>query len=339
SAWGAYPRVRSGSDGAYAWRVEEFWGTDYDSDSKPAPLCIPEDIPNPDLLVLDDSNLGFRDDEACWPIALREPPPTLPWVVVKMVHPFCEGGLWDQLRSSFLDRLVVVVSPSDVRKGPTIARSGLSWERTAEDIMSAVGDHEGLSQAALVVVSLDTAGTLLVAQGGKACLVFDPRCQEGDWQSDYPGMMMGYTTCYVAAFALAALESERSPDWRKAAQRAVAAVRLLHKRGYEQGPPDQLVDLQFPTAAVGGALSAEPDEDLAAVELSAPEPGWTILSGTLARDEKRIYETATDVVLRGPGAALKDVPVERIGRWFSVDRAEIEGIRSLRSIMTGYVKA
>jgi len=339
SAWASFPTNRTKPGGGHSWRAEDFWGTDYVTDKEPATLSIREDVPAPDLVVLDDSDLGFRNDEACWPMALRDPASTAPWVVAKMVHPFCEGDLWEQLCTAFLDRLVIVVSPSDIRKGTAIARSGLSWERTAEDMLSAVKGDKGLCQAALIVVSLDTAGALLVSQGGKACLVFDPHCQEGDWQRDYPGMMMGYTTCYVAALALAALESPKNPDWQKAAQRGVAAVRALHERGYAEGPPNELVDLRFPADAVGKALRIEPKGKFAAVELAKLEPEWTILSQELTPDEKKLYEVAKEVVLRGPEATLKNVPVERIGHWFSVDRTEIESIRSLRNIMSGYLRA
>lgn len=337
SVWDSFP-ARVKSDDTRSWRVEEFWGIDDQTDAKPEPLGISEDIPRPDLLVLDDSNLGFRNDETSWPVALSDAATTVPWVVTKMVHPFCEGKLWDHLRREFSERLVVVISPSDIRKGTAIARSGLSWERTAEDMLNAVKGHSELSQAALIAVSLDTAGALLIRQSGKACLIFDPHCQEGDWQGDYPGMMMGYTTCHVAALALAALESPENPDWQTAAYRGVAAVRALHEHGYAHEPPDQLADLSFPAGVVSTALRSEPSENLAAVELADPEPGWTILSQNLARDEDQLYQLAKEIVLGGPEAAIASVPIERIGKWFSVDRSEIESLRSLRSIMTGYMK-
>ena len=338
-AWGAFSTDRMKPESGHSWRVEEFWGTDYVTDKEPQPLCISGDVPDASLLVLDDSDLGFRNDKACWPMALCKPASSVRWVVAKMVHPFCEGVLWDQLRREFIGRLVIAVSPSDIRKGTVIARPGLSWERTAEDMLDAVKNHEGLSQAALVVVSLDTAGAVLVPRDGKACLIFDPFFQEGDWRREYPGMMIGYTTCYVAALALAALESPENPDWQKAAHRGLAAVRALHERGYAQGPPNQLVDLHFPADAVDAALRTEPREDFAAVELDDLEPGWTILSQKLAPSEEKLYEVAKDIVLHGPGAAIRNVPVEQIGDWFSVDRTEIESIRSLRNIMAGYLRA
>jgi hypothetical protein len=339
SAWRAFPTNRRKPESGHSWRVEEFWGTDYVTDKEPQPLCISGDLPDPSLLVLDDSDLGFRNDKACWPAALCKPVPPVPWVVAKMVHPFCEGALWDELQRQFMGRLVIAVSPSDIRKGTAIARPGLSWERTAEDMLIAVRSHKELSQAELVVVSLDTAGVVLVPREGKACLIFDPFSQEGDWQTDYPGMMMGYTTCYAAALGLAALESPEDPDWQKAVQRGLAAVRTLHEGGYAQGPPDQLADLHFPADAVCSLLRSEPRGEFAAVELLDREPGWTILSQKLAPNEERLYEVAKEIVLRGPGSAIRNVPIERIGHWFSVDRTEIESIRSLRNIMAGYLRA
>lgn len=339
SAWGGFLTDRRKPNAGHSWRVEEFWGTDDLMDDKPPPLPIAEDDPRPGLLVLDDSDLGFRNDDASWPMALRKPAASVDWAITKMVYPFCTGSLWKRLHRAFLERLVIVISPSDIRKGTAIASPGLSWERTAEDMLRAVKEHEGLSQAALVLVSLDTAGALLVGRDRKACLIFDPLCQEGDWQKDYPGMMVGYTTCYVAAMALAALRCPESPDWEKAAQQGVAAVRALHAGGHAQGPPNKLVDLRFPTVPVNKALSGEPRGDFAAVELPKLEPGWTILSQKLAPSEEELYKFAKDIVHRGPEDAAKLVPVERIGKWLSVDRTEIESIRSLRNIMAGYLLA
>jgi hypothetical protein len=51
------------------------------------------------------------------------------------------------------------------------------------------------------------------------------------------------------------------------------------------------------------------------------------------------YETAKDVAKRGPEKALKNVPVETVGKWRSADRQEIEGMRSVRNAMRLYMNS
>jgi SpoVK/Ycf46/Vps4 family AAA+-type ATPase len=44
-----------------------------------------------------------------------------------------------------------------------------------------------------------------------------------------------------------------------------------------------------------------------------------------------------DVALRGPEETLSGVPIEKIGNWSSVDRGEIESMRSVQNILSEYV--
>jgi hypothetical protein len=68
-------------------------------------------------------------------------------------------------------------------------------------------------------------------------------------------------------------------------------------------------------------------------DVTVEEP-WTILERRFPVDNA---DLAARVVRLGPEATLGEVPIERIGNWMSVDRAEIESVRSLRNIMTEYV--
>ncbi|HOK46164.1 MAG TPA: hypothetical protein PLK67_09545, partial [Bryobacteraceae bacterium] len=73
---------------AKVWRISRFLGY------TPAPAWpnIAEDTASPDLLVLDDLNLGFRDDPTCWPAALQ--PGGAPRdIILKTTAPLGAGAL------------------------------------------------------------------------------------------------------------------------------------------------------------------------------------------------------------------------------------------------------
>ncbi len=184
-----------------------------------------------------------------------------------------------------------------------------------------------------VVVSLETAGAVVIDRQKGNCLIFDPFAQEGDWKRDYPGMGIGYTSCYVAALVREFMVASEAPQMSDAVKRGVHAARTLHFTGYASGGGGALVNLRFPMKEVSNALDATAIP-LAVIELSDLSEGWTILSRHKSIDLKSL---AADLVKSGPETALPDIPIERIGSWASVDRTEIESIRSVRNIIAEYV--
>jgi hypothetical protein len=71
---------------------------------------------------------------------------------------------------------------------------------------------------------------------------------------------------------------------------------------------------------------------------------WTILGsapgassgGRRTPDVEALLESAKKIVKEGP-QALKNVPVERVNKWYSADRGEIEGVRSVRNAIQDYM--
>ncbi len=64
-------------------------------------------------------------------------------------------------------------------------------------------------------------------------------------------------------------------------------------------------------------------------------PASSILVETLGRrgPRRRRLQAAVD----GPESLPAGIPVETVGKWSSVDRSEIEGMRAVRNIMAGYI--
>ena len=126
-------RKRAGDRGGpWVWRVRQYLGLDRAQEAAARPT-LPAERADADLMVLDDANLGFRDDPAVWPESIREGTHT-GWTVAKMAEPVAHGGLWERLLAHCADRLVAVTTVGDLRRQAVHISRGLSWERTAQDL-------------------------------------------------------------------------------------------------------------------------------------------------------------------------------------------------------------
>jgi hypothetical protein len=348
--------------GKLAWRVEEFLGLDPVHAGSPPGASAGEsrlDAEDADVVLLDDADLGFRDQTEQWPAAITGE--GRPWIVLKMARPVAQGPLWRFLRQRHAERLVVVMTVNDLRLTEVHVSRELSWERTAQDLFWELTHNprvNALSRCAHVIVSLDTAGTLLLSRSGQGepprCLLFfDPREIEGTWNRRYPGGMIGYTSCLTAGIAcqlVRAAAEGAAPDLEPGIQAGVMAMRRLHVEGYDAQDPDpSLVQLRFPLAAIAGEVTGKA-APLATADVQdpvrflrhlgsdegAPAGGfWTILevhcTGTLDQVARRI-------VIEGPDNALQNVPLGRFGALVTADRREIEGFRSVRNLIAEYCR-
>ncbi len=228
TSWALHPRTL-GEKKALAWRMVSFWGQSGPGGGGDLEQVYPADGPAPAILAVDDSHLGFRDAERVWKRFFEAPRPPQA-VVLKMTAPLTSGRLWQRLTETHADVLTVVVPVNDLRKGSVQVGSPLSWERTAQEIDVAVRSTD-LIKAARVVVNLGPAGVMLVERDGGFTLVFDPRDQEGDWEKQHPGLVLGYATCVCAALVLDALREGGDPSLLL--DQSVQAMRALHMEGYD----------------------------------------------------------------------------------------------------------
>jgi hypothetical protein len=353
-----------------AWRVEEFLGHDHCPSARPVEPAdwrrVVDDVPDADLVVLDDAGLGFRDHDDLWPQAIAKR--RHPWILVKMAVPVADGPLWTLLHREHSDRLVVVMTVNDLRRTEVQISRELSWERTAQDLFWELVHNprvNALSDCAHVVISFGLAGAVLLSRvpkstGGKAeqraswkCLLFfDPQSIEGTWEQEHPGGMIGYNTCLTAAIARQLMLSVDQPDIHRGIQSGLAAARQLHLAGYgERGGPAEQARLVFPIQRIAGQLAGD-RAPFAAVEVQDPmrflahpegegkkagEPGfWTILED---RYRDNLSEVAERIVLEGADAAMQGVPLGQFRDLLTVDRREIESFRSIRALVGEYCRA
>ena len=343
-----------------AWRVEEFLGLKRASGSfDPGWQKVVDDIAEADLVILDDADLGFRDHPELWPMSLNTKGKDRPWILLKMAKPIAQGLLWDHLHKDFSDRLIVVATVDDLRLSEVQISRELSWERTVQDVFWELVHNpcvNSLSHCAHVVISFGPAGAILLSRQDEknqppfqCSLFFDPRVIERMWEKDYPGGMIGYTTCLMAGIARQFLLSRQSPDLAAGVQCGLAALRTLHLEGYgERGTGASQVRLTFPIEKITAVLS-QPGKSFTSAPVQDPvrfiqqkgetsekpvtEGFWTILQDKF---KGVLDQTAMQIVLEGPEVALQGVPWGQFGNLLTVDRQEIESYRSIRNLVGEY---
>jgi hypothetical protein len=327
SVWAPLPG-RGRDPHGRAWRMERIIGRA----TATAPLEVPavEAGAAPDFVAFLDLDLGFRDD----PLRFR---PLLggkngPEVFLRTTAPLGTGKLWRELCDRHADRLTVVIDAGDLRRASLRVEQPLSWEHIYDHVVAAVTGSP-LSAARCVVVTLGLSGAVVIERGATTTLVFDPRLEAGELQRPGAGFVIGHQQVMLAALVRGRLLGDGATD---AVRRGMDAMRDLHGLGFDAvGEPGQEL-VSFPFDRVVGTIHDGRDE-LSCVSLTSEQLATSsILVESLAGD--RLERAARSAAHEG-AEGLKGVPVETAGAWSSVDRTEIENLRSVRAIMADYVES
>lgn len=317
TAWKSFPLRVGSSHGR--WRLAEFLGWIGKAEGG-----VAERISQAPVVVIDDAALGFRERPESWPEDLDDPG-RVRHVVLKMATPIGAGSLWDRLVLAAADRLTVYVTLNDLRKEDAAVGQALSWERTAQEVLAAVMRRSDLSRAARVVVGVGLGGAVIVEPGSESLLVYDPENLEGDWESAHPGIPYGAGSAVVAALA-ASLARETPGSVADAVRDGLVFARRIHEAGLRVSPEGHTsLDLAVP--------APEGREPFAVARVSG-ESSWSFLREHGKGEYRAIAE---QVLIEGDGPGAAGVPVERMGAWASIDRAEIESMRSVRNIVREYL--
>ena len=325
-----------------AWRVAEFWGGCPSIEAPGEWARVSEADAQADVVVLDDAGLGFRDRRELWPASLIAED-AKPWVVVKMSRPVAKGALWEHLVANHSKRLIVLMTVNDLRLTEVQISRELSWERTAQDLLWELTFNPALrtvKRCAHVVVSFNAAGAMHVAHDAESMtsskLIFDPEVVEGAWEQAIPGHMVGANSCLAAGITRAVMLSTNEPQIDDGISAGLAALRTLYREGYgKRGAPVNEAELVFPVTSVVEALE-KPSVAFKEADVPMRRGGayWTILKD---KYQDGLEDLARQVVLRGPEKSLEGVPFGRFGKLLTVDRQEIESLRSIRSLTNEYL--
>jgi hypothetical protein len=310
-----------------AWRIAGFKGTD-PARSAPAGADRPAP-PAADTVMIVDHAIGYREAFPDLAGLLATGPRAIVW---QTGAPLSGSPLADLLLDEHADRLTVLTSSDELRKAGAQVGYPLSWEQLTEEIVAAVG-AEPLARARRVVVIVGAAGAVLLERDGDNVLVFDPRSQEGDWGKRHPGIGAGYGRCLDAAIALQ-LSGGGEAALVEAVKRGLAAARASHVAGFHIDADRDAPGSPFPLDEVAAALLHGGAEFASIVY--RPDKGGSILAQGHAG--MSLAEVAAAAAVRGVTSLPHGIPVETVGDWSSVDRAEIENLRSVRNILDEYVQ-
>jgi len=321
-----FPR-ELGVGGDQVWRIAEFLGSDPAVEApEAAGTAAPRRI---DTLLIVDHAQGYRDRPQGLAPLLEVGPRAIVW---QTGSPLTGSELADTLLDAHADRLTAITSSDELRKAGHQVGYPLSWEQLAEEILAAVKDDK-ISRAARVIVVIGAVGALVVERDGDDVLVFDSRSQEGGGGKRFPGVGAAYGRCVDAAVTLGQTCDPESSAVG-AVKRGLAAARAAHLAGFVVDLGHDDVVEPFPLDAIAAVLARD-TKDFASV-VYRPANGASILAQTCR--EWALIDVAVETAVNGPASLPSGIPVEAVGNWVSVDRLEIESLRSVRNIMREYIE-
>jgi hypothetical protein len=178
--------------------------------------------------------------------------------------------------------------------------------------------------------------------------LFDADHIEGEWGREIQGETFGYMSCIAAAVTRELASSEEITD--AAIRQGLAAMRRLRQSGHGLVTG---ANPGFPFAVVAGEIggSSEPLSSLAKGFSSVHVPSgdarvrcwgrdW-MMPGRTASDggtPRPLFGTATRIARFGL-KTIDNIPVGRFGRLATVDRHEIESLRTIRRLIEDYAAA
>ena len=353
--WSDRP-ARKGSD-QRVWRADRHFGY---GPTDPIPTggifqLDPVDPANePVLTVIDDGGILFRHSRDAWPELSAKGTTRF---LLKMSSPLCRGDLWAAL-APVMDRLIIVVSAADLRREDTQIRHRLSWEECAESTLHAIqNDATGcdLLKAAHLIVNFRSAGALWIHRGGAVRLLFDHLRLEEDFDRGFEGTVYGFQTCVAVGIAHHLMARHADSDrpspftqadaMRQALESGIAAGLTTHRRLLELGhgavERARLARPGFPVDELGAVAAASSggfiSEEVAARNSGLLGSPWTLLAQAESTGARGTPLTGVaQLTARYGFAALSHVPALRLGRLFTVDRSEIESLRTLDALIRDY---
>ncbi len=361
ATWHLVPNGKEPKDGKH-WALDRQLGYG-ETELKPYPASLPSGPPDcPEILVLDDAGLGFREASQCWPACLGSDtrPSGLEWVILKMSRPLAAGSLWAKLKTEgWRDRLVLIVSSEQLRNEGLRVAGGLSWETTAIDIVRELGSYlSPLTECRHLIVTMGSEAALWVdnepGEPAYRQLIFDRERCEGEWEENEPHKhwrAYGYLSAITASMAwfLSNAVEDKKPatdDFPIALAVGLSTTRFLRKEGH--GPKGQSPAFPFREAAAhlssefsnygGKPVHLYSHAGLEGIDTAATAAGFTIL-GQVSRAGRQgelvSYEPARRVARFGTDK-LRGVPCATFEKLRTLERREIDSLRYLRQLMRSY---
>ena len=250
-------------------------------------------IKKSDLIVIDEANLGFRDQTI---------DTTNKYVVLKMSYPFCGGKLWQKLVGD-KNTLITIVNLNNLRKYDVKVSKGISWEQTALDLAFELTNNKQLKELLKsdhLIVSIGSAGALYIKKGvlkneAEFQLIFDPECMEDEWENDN-GSTVGTGSAFIAGFILKYIdnfihyhtedkgtEKNYQPEIQQLVKTGLNAIRIVSKHGlFVTKEQKNQNPYQYPFHALAKVNS---DNPFYYSSVFVPSPWWSLTNGETVNPE------------------------------------------------------
>jgi hypothetical protein len=335
------------------WRMAQAlgYGNPFDSPFSYMEYALEPSI-SPNVVVIDDGGLGFRQNtqKKAWPNAILKKHASEPeWIVLKMSSPVGQGDLWRHLSTEFRDKLVVVISIGDIRREEVNVSSNISWERTAMDLAEELcfnSEIKSLLNCRHLIVHFGSEGALHIedAVNGKAFhLVYDPEHLEREWSDHHEGQCLGYMACFTSGIVDRLLQLGHPDLINEGIRAGLSAMRTMHASGHG------IVGSNKPGFPLDEVVQdiLNPKFGYPAIQMPNPEKSnelerrtWTIMTDILEGVQKNprpLFGIGRRIAVLGP-EAMTQIPYAQFGNLYTVDRNEIESLRSIRAMIMNYQK-
>jgi hypothetical protein len=309
-----------------------------------------------DIAVFDDAAMKFRFDHMLWPSFIEKKENTPKWILTKMSYPMVKGDFWESLQEAgFKDKLVLVISADDLRRGEVKISKGISWERTIQDVLKELKTNASLKElrdCKHLIINFGNEGALWLNlddsfENSKGTIIFDPGCIEGEWGEDISGEMIGSSSCFAAGVATTLINhvgsrtnsSKESVGFIKGISSGLIAVRALFEKGH--GNINNKVP-GFPFENIACTINTNHSNVYRSVRLpnsvfEDSDDKWSLIDRNTADNPGPLYGRARQLALYGPGI-LKDIPYGAFGKLYTLDRSEIESLNGIKLLINDYVE-
>jgi len=339
----------------------------------------------PDIIVLDDTGNRFRRTRSQWPVGLTKDQGNLHALVVYKLHrplppdakDLDEPSLWDTAKQRYPDQRVVVVSISDLRENDALISRGLSWERTALDVvwqLMNVDAFAELRECPHLIVRMGLDGAVYWQRNLKwngddhkeprfrAWLIYDPTGIEGTCEEAFEGKMVGYGSVFTAALVKELVGFSASKS-RSPRERASALSQTI-LRGTEAGLMASRRLLRYGFGTRGAAQLSYPGAELFSEPYGAdfachpipsiphsvvPDRGYWRLLDSIFESKTALLHRAVALTAanskplsdedKEASRLLKQVPIAVFAKALrTYDRREIENYRALYDLLHNYIR-
>jgi hypothetical protein len=341
-----FPETNLNNDKNKVYRIQQFLGFRGPDIGMPKLFPIINDEANVDMVILDDENNGFNSGEEFWPQSLMNDEKS-PIIIYKTNNLGENNKLLNHLNNRYLENTIVVINADDLRsKGVNISKS-ISWERTALDFVWQFENNQNIGSLANckhVIILLGVEGAIHYKKGEtpESKLYFLTYEFEGDFIKEELGKMYGLTSCFVAGLARNIVSGIQNGDIlehsiSEGIREGIVAAQKYFVHGFGRNIEESLYpDPKIFIESENDFIYKEQIQDVNIRNTKNPncQSCWYI---TKDKNSINLAESAVDIVINGEKSVLKYMPIAHFGNLKTVDRAEIEGYRSIKNLISQYV--